>query len=220
MKVCALIPAFNESRHIARVVAAARAHCPVLVVDDGSQDDTAELAATAGAQVLRREVNAGKGAALQAGLDHALGAGCGAAVLLDGDGQHDPADIPRFIAAARRDPSVGVIVGCRMRAPGAMPLARLLTNRAMSAIVSRLCHQTILDTQSGYRLVRAEVLRRIRLCASRFDVESEMLILACRAGFSVSEIPIRAIYADEESHISVARDTLRFAGLVWRHMGR
>ena len=220
MKVCALAPVFNEAEHIAEVVRGCRRHVPVVVIDDGSADGSAELAADAGAEVLRQPENMGKGLALRRGFQYALDAGYDAVVTLDGDGQHDPADLPHFIAAAERDPSLGLVIGCRMFDVRGMPLARVFANRAMSAVVSRLCHQTVLDTQSGYRLIRACVLRRLRLTATRYDIESELLIQACQRGFRVQEIAIATRYADARSDIHVARETARFVKLVWRHAGR
>ena len=131
MKVCALAPAYNEIAHIAGVVRGCRRHCPVVVVDDGSTDGTARAAEQAGARVLRRAVNSGKGVALRMGFAHVLNAGWDAVVTLDGDGQHDPADVPRLVAAAERRPSLGIVVGSRMHDTRAMPLSRRASGRCV-----------------------------------------------------------------------------------------
>ena len=217
MKVCALIPAYDEARHIAAVVQGCRPHCPVVVIDDGSSDDTGRIAAEAGAQVLRQPGNTGKGNALKAGFEHALAEDYDAVITLDGDGQHDPAQLPSFISAAQQDPNAAIVVGSRMHATSDMPFMRVLTNRVMSSIISHLCRQEILDTQSGYRLIGASVLRAVSLSATRYDIETELLLQASAAGFRISEIPIRTIYEDETSDICVPRETWRFLKLVWRY---
>ena len=217
MNACALIPAYNEADHIADVVAGCSEHVPMIVVDDGSADDTAQIARDAGAQVFVREQNAGKGVTLQEGFGHALAAGYDTAITLDGDGQHDPAEIPKFLDAAEADPALDMIVGCRMQDTSDMPALRVWTNRVMSAVVSRLCGQRVLDTQCGYRLVRLSMVGKLSLHATHYDIESEMLVQACRSGFRAAEIPVRTIYGDETSKIKVARETLNFLRLVWRH---
>ena len=219
MNVCALVPTYNEARHITAVVQGCLAHCPVLVIDDGCTDDTARFAVEAGAQVLHQPGNTGKGNALKTAFEHALSKGHDAVITLDGDGQHDPDQIPSFISAAQGNPSVAIVVGSRMHDTTDMPFVRVLTNRVMSSIISHLCGQQILDTQSGYRLISTSVLRSIALSATRYDIETELLLQACAHGFRVSEIPIRTIYEDETSDICVPRETWRFLKLVWRHWG-
>lgn len=219
MKVCALIPAYNEARHIAAVVQGCLAHCPVVVIDDGSNDDTARLAAEAGAQVRRQPENTGKGNALKVAFEHALAEHYDAVITLDGDGQHDPAQIPTIMSVAQQAPDVTIVVGSRMHDTRDMPFTRVLTNRVMSSIISHLCGQKVLDTQSGYRLISTSVLRAISLSATRYDIETELLLQASAAGFHISEIPIRTIYEDETSDICVPRETWRFLKLVWRHWG-
>ena len=220
MKVCALVPMFNEALHIGGVVQGCRSHVPVVAIDDGSVDHSARLAAQAGAHVISQDVNAGKGAALQRGFDYALAKGYDAVIQLDGDGQHDPAEIPRFISTVESDPSLHIVVGSRMHKRQGMPFARALTNRVMSAIISHLCGQRLLDTQCGYRLVRSDVLRSVALTASRYDIETELLLQACAAGFRVAEIPIRSIYTDQTSDIRVIRETWRFLKMLWRYRSR
>lgn len=220
MNPCAIIPTFNEAGHIAEVVAGCIAHVPTIVVDDGSTDGTAQIARDAGAEAFVRQENAGKGVALQDGFAHAIQAGYDAVITLDGDGQHDPAEIPQFLEAAQADPALDMIIGCRMHDVAGMPALRLWTNRVMSGIVSKLCGQKVLDTQCGYRLLHTRMLATLSLQATHYDIESEMLVQACRAGFQVAEIPIKTIYGGEKSKIKVARETANFARLVWRHARR
>ncbi|MCZ6689384.1 MAG: glycosyltransferase family 2 protein [Planctomycetota bacterium] len=216
MKVCAIIPAFNEASRIAGVVGGVqdRGVTPV-VIDDGSADTTADAARREGAVVLRHSSNLGKGVALMTGFKHALDRGLDAVITLDGDGQHDPAEIPKFISHAERGGD-DMVLGSRMGDVVSMPLIRKWTNQATSAVVSRLAHARIMDSQSGYRLIRTRVLRAVDLVSLRYDLESEILIQAARRGFRISEIPVRTIYEGSTSDIRPGLDALRFIRLVLR----
>ena len=216
MKVCAIIPAFNEERHIAEVVRGVSAQgLPALVVDDCSRDATSACARQAGAEVVRHEVNRGKGGALATGFAWAREHGYDACVQLDGDGQHDPAELPRFLAAAERT-GADIVVGSRMAAAHEMPPVRKVTNWFMSMVLSAVAGRKLTDTQSGYRFVRTGAWARLGVSTSRFDAESEVLVRACRLGMVVREVPIRTIYGDEKSKMRPVRDTLRWIRLLWR----
>ncbi len=220
MRIGAVIPARNAAGTIAAVVRGLRDTLPdvtVLVVDDGSSDETAARAREAGAQVLRHAVNQGKGAALQTGFDEAVRHGMEAVLALDADGQHDPAWAPRLLAGLS---GVDMVVGSRLLSRAGMPWLRRVTNDVTSWWVSRLARTTIEDSQSGYRAIRATVLRRIRPVARRFDYESEFLVAAARAGFRIGAVPIPTLYNAPESHIRPVHDTVRFVGFVLRHLFR
>jgi glycosyltransferase involved in cell wall biosynthesis len=214
MRIVAILPAYNEEAAVARVVAAVRAQgLPVIVVDDCSTDRTSECAGSAGASVVRHDVNRGKGSAVLTGVAEARRLGFTYTLLMDADGQHDPAEIPLFLKAA---PGADIVLGSRMHNPAGMPLLRHLTNRTMSIIISGLAHRRITDSQSGYRLVAIEVWDTVPVGSSRFDMESEFLITACRAGFRLTEVPIKTIYGNEVSKINPWIDTGRFFRLLWR----
>ncbi len=216
MKVCALIPAYNEAANIARVVRGCAPHVDeVLVVDDGSADETARLAEEAGATVIIHKRNAGKGAAIRTGLSYVRGREFDAVVLLDGDGQHDWSEIPRFVEAAERT-GAPVVLGDRMQDVADMPALRRWTNRVTSAIVSRLARQHVPDSQCGFRLLRAEVLADLDLKTANYETESEMLLQAAYAGHRIESLPIKTIYNAAPSHIHPVRDTWRFIKLVLR----
>jgi glycosyltransferase involved in cell wall biosynthesis len=204
----ALIPAYEEGPRVAAVVEAASRHLPVVVVDDGSTDDTASAAEAAGAIVLRQHPNAGKGAALRAGFRHALGDGAAAAITLDADGQHDPAEIPAFLDAFReRRP--GLIVG--RRDFGAMPPVRRLSNVLGGAAVSLALGRQVPDNQSGYRLVGRELMRAMLSSEeSGFEFEVEMIARCVALGLPLQSVPIRTIYAGEPSHIQPWRHFTEF----------
>jgi glycosyltransferase involved in cell wall biosynthesis len=213
MRTLAVIPAFNEEERIADVVRRARAVLEVLVVDDGSADGTASAAAGAGAALARHPVNRGKSAALETGFRTARERGFEAVVTLDADGQHLPEEIPRLLEAAAR--GADVVVGCRMLDPRDMPAVRRWTNQTTSRIVSWLARARVRDSQSGFRLFRAEVLRDVPVTAGRFAGESEILIRAGRLGYRIAEVPISTVYfAGRKSRIDPIRDTIRFFRLV------
>ncbi|MHC5056550.1 MAG: glycosyltransferase family 2 protein [Planctomycetota bacterium] len=216
------MPAYNEERHITQVVRGARElGFPTLVVDDASADATVERARVAGAEVVRHERNRGKGMALATGFAWARERGFAAAVVLDGDGQHDPAEIPLFVACTERT-GADIVVGSRFLRRGcadgvdAMPPHRKITNWFMSRVLSRMAGTRLTDTQSGFRLVRTDAWFSLGLSTGGFDTESEMLVRASRLGMLVREVPIRTIYGDEVSSISPVRDTLRWIALLWR----
>ena len=198
MRICVIIPAYNEAENIGAVVAGARRFIEdVAVVDDGSTDDTAARARQAGAILLEHKVNQGKGEALKTGFDYALEKNYDAVITLDADGQHDPDEIPQFIKVAEE---ADVVVGTRARQRAGMPLIRRATNTISSWILSGLAGQRLTDTQSGYRLIKARVLRTAKTKTTGFEAESEILLEAIERGFYVVEIPIRTIYGGGKSH--------------------
>jgi len=212
MNICVVIPAYHEETSVGSVVEGCCTYCStVVVVDDGSDDRTAEAAEKAGAIVLSHAENRGKGAALRTGFQWALSHGMDGVVTLDADGQHDPADMPGLLAPAA---GAGIVIGCRTRHRGCMPWSHYLTNRIMSIVVSALAGQTIADSQSGYRYLSAAVLRGLRLKTTRFDTESEILIAASRSGARIREVTARTIYGREQSKIRVFVDTVRFFRLA------
>ena len=203
-RVLALIPAHNEAARIATVVAGTRRYLPVLVVDDGSTDDTAAIAERAGARVIRQSPNQGKGAALRAGFAAALAEGVEAVITLDGDGQHDPAEIPAFLGERARRTIAGLaselIVG--RRSFRRMPPMRRLANGLGTLVLSAALGRWIADNQSGYRLVgRRLMAATLDSRESGFAFEVEMIALCLREGWSIGWLPVRTIYAGETSHI-------------------
>ena len=212
----AVIPCRNEAAAIGPLVTAVRAHLPrVLVVDDGSTDSTAEVARKAGAEVLTSASSQGKGAALRTGLRRARELGCAWALLLDGDGQHAPEDIPAFLATMHAG-HADLVIGNRMISPGAMPPVRRGTNRLMSAVLSALSGTQLPDTQCGFRLLRLAVWETLPLQCAHFEVESEMLLACLADGRRVEFIPVRSCYSTGHSKIRPVRDALRWFAWLWR----
>lgn len=218
MPLAVLIPAYNTAASLPDVIGGVlRFVAPedVLVVDDGSSDGTREVAEQVGVHVVSHPVNRGKGAALKTGFFWALDRGYEAVITLDADGQHDPDSVPDFVRKWK-ETGADFVVGSRMADRRGMPLERLCSNTLTSWVVSRRAGQRIEDSQSGYRLIAAEVLRRVSLETDGYEMESELLIKAARMGFQVTSVPIRTVYADETSFIHPLRDTGRFIALVWR----
>jgi glycosyltransferase involved in cell wall biosynthesis len=214
LKVLALIPAYNEAAHVTEVVTGARAHLPVLVVDDGSTDNTAVRAEEAGADVLRQVPNRGKGVALQSGLGYALDKGYEAVLTLDADGQHDPAEIPQFlhVYATRH---TDLIIGARDFRH--MPPIRRLSNTVGRWTFSWAIGQPIRDNQSGYRLISRRLLEALLASSETgFEFEVEMIVICIQRGFRLDWVPIRTIYAGEGSHIQPWHHTVNFLRMVWQ----
>lgn len=218
LKTCVLIPAYREETHVAPVVREARDYCPdVVVIDDGSPDDTAKTAAQAGAIVLEHVHNQGKGAALQTGFDYARQHGYDLAITLDADGQHAPADIPAFRHAYELTRSP-VIVGNRMGDVADMPWIRRLVNRFMSYLLSRTMGQYVPDTQCGYRLYHRSAFpnQLFDPHSHRFAAESEILLRLSLQGRKIGAVPIQTIYGNEKSKVRPVADTLRFLLMLHR----
>jgi glycosyltransferase involved in cell wall biosynthesis len=199
-RVVALIPGYNEGPRIGRVVRAALEHLPVIVVDDGSADDTAARAREAGATVIDQRPNLGKGVALRAGFARAIDAGYDAVLTLDADGQHDPAEIPRFLGAFATDPPPDLVIG--RRDFRSMPPIRRLSNELGGRAFSWAVGQPIPDNQSGYRLVGRRIMEAtLASDEGGFEFEVEMITTCIRLGGMIAWVPIRTIYAGEPSHI-------------------
>ncbi len=210
MRFCIVIPAFNEAKTIGQVVETLRLKgFAVVVIDDGSCDHTGQIAQARGAVVILHEKNKGKGASLQDGFYYAIQKNYEWVLTMDGDGQHDPADIPQFIEKAKANPR-SVITGNRMHNHQGMPLVRLCTNRFMSGLISGLCKQEIPDTQCGFRLISCDILKEIKLTAGDYEIETEVLIKASKKNFKIYSVPVQTIYLDEASKINPIIDTLRF----------
>jgi glycosyltransferase involved in cell wall biosynthesis len=212
-EIIALIPAYNEVRYITDVVRGALAYVPVVVIDDGSTDGTGAAAALGGAKVLAHSVNKGKGKALNTGFDYAVERQVDAAITLDADGQHDPAEIPKFIEAFRAGQG-DVIIGQRRFEQ--MPGKSRFGNTVGTWLLTRAMGQPIPDNQSGYRLLSRPVMETIRPSSTRFEAEVELLLRAELAGFRLAWVPIKTIYNDKASHFRPIRDSVLFLKMVWR----
>jgi glycosyltransferase involved in cell wall biosynthesis len=207
-KVAVVIPCLNESKEIFALVSAVRKFLPnVIVVDDGSTDETSALATKAGAEVLRNKTPLGKGMALNLGFQRARERSFSSALAMDGDGQHAPNDIPKFLAAINKAP---LVIGNRMENCARMPWLRRFVNRWMSERLSRIAGKNLPDTQCGFRLIDLEAWSQLELQTTHFEIESELVLSFAAAGHAIEFVPIEVIYKNEQSKIHPVRDTVRW----------
>jgi len=217
-QTAAVIPAYQDEKHIGDIVRRTRERLDhVVVIDDGSSDQTAQRAREAGAEVIVHDENRGKGEALKTGLGHWLDREVTWVSLLDSDGQHLPEEIDRFMAAAAAATRPSFFIGNRMNDLAGMPFIRRVVNRYMSRRISRVCGQEIPDTQCGFRMLERQLIPELLGGGHRFDYETEVLIIASRKGYRIESVPITTVYTDQVSKIHPLRDAFRFFKLMWRH---
>ena len=208
MKVAALIPALNEGATIGEVVERILPHVDqAVVVDDGSTDCTAQAARTAGAEVIVHPRNAGKGQAVRSGLQRILAADYTHVLMLDGDLQHLPEEAPRLLQAARAT-GADLVVGERQFRRDEMPASRYHANRIGSRALSGFMGVPLGDTQCGYRVFTTAMVRRMKLRATGYDIETEMLVKLGRLGGRIEHVPVTAVYG-VRSKLRPVRDTTR-----------
>jgi glycosyltransferase involved in cell wall biosynthesis len=221
-KICILIPAYNAQDTLGSVLKKiGPLKSDIIVVDDGSSDETKRLALENGVELLEHPLNLGKGAALRTGFQYILARDYRVVITLDADGQHDPSEIP-FLLKIFQSVKPDILIASRAMEFDKMTFLRRFWNRLGVKAVSRLCHSDITDSQSGFRLIRTEVLRSVDLSTSRFETELELLIKACKKGFSVLSVPINTPRVDGtgSSHFRPVGDTwtvcmLFLRGLFW-----
>jgi glycosyltransferase involved in cell wall biosynthesis len=222
MKVWALVPVFNEAATIAAVVRGASACvATVLVVDDGSTDGTAEAAVAAGAEVMRLGRNGGKGTAIRAGLSRVFETDATHVLFMDGDLQHRPQEIPALLAEAEAS-GAAMVIGERTFVRAEMPASRYWANVIGSWALATLMGVDLSDTQSGFRVVRTDVLRQIPLEATGYELETELVVKLARRGAHIARVPVKAVYGGESSKLRPVRDTTRniVLALVYRFRRR
>jgi len=222
MRTAALIPAFNEARSIDAVVKGVRGVVDrVIVVDDGSSDDTAERARAARADVVRHEANRGKGSAVRTGLARVFEGDFTHVLMLDADMQHLPEEAGRLLEVAART-GVEVVLGERQFDRDRTPAPRYHANRIGSAILARFVGAPVRDTQCGFRVFRVDALRPLRLMSTGYEIETEMLIKVLRRGGRAAGVPITAVYGGETSKLRPVRDTSRtcFLAVYYRFLER
>lgn len=222
VRTAAVIPAFNEASSIAEVVhGIARLVDKIIVVDDGSSDDTAARARAAGAEVIVHPHNLGKGRAVRTGLAQVVAEAFTHVLLLDGDMQHVPQEASRLIAEAART-GADAVLGERQFSRDTMPASRYHTNTIGSWALSSFVGLPIRDTQCGFRVFKVDTLRGLRLKATSYDIETEMLIKVRRRGGRVASVPVTAVYGGQRSKLRPIRDTTRtcFLAVYYRYIER
>ncbi len=214
IRVAAAIPAYEAANSVGAVVARTRAVIEdVLVIDDGSNDGTAEAASTAGAEVHSFPENRGKGAALREAFGILFSRGFAGVVTIDADGQHLPEEVPRLIEAAD---SADLVLGTRDHLFNEMSALRQLSNRLSSRAISWAAGQSISDVQTGFRLYKRELIARTGFPESGFEAESAVVVRAVRLGMRVTTRSVRLGHADgrSTSHYRPVVDSLRIAAGV------
>lgn len=212
-KIAALIPAFNERRAIKPVLDQTKEILPIVVVDDGSQDGTDEVAEQAGATVIRHKENQGKGAALRTGFKWALEHQLRAVVTIDADGQHDPLEIPKFLVIHRSE-EAALVIGRRNFSE--MPFPRGYSNPFGSWLLSQIVGEKIYDNQSGYRLYDRSLLKVLDFGSAGFEYEVEVIGAAIEHDMKISWVDIRTIYGtDTQSYFHPVKDSWRFMQTIW-----
>ena len=216
--IAVIIPALNAAKSIGPIVADAKSFVDtVVIIDDGSSDGTGDRAREAGAQVIRHEVNRGKGSALRTGFRWAIEQGLDGVITLDADGQHLPRQIPEFIEQ-RRATGADLIIGGRAHLFDGMLPRRRMANRFSAWAVAKASRTKIKDSQSGFRFYSTHLLREIPLRSEGFDMETEVIIRAGVRGLKVIQIPIDLGFVDglSTSHYKPLMDTLRIAWTGFR----
>jgi glycosyltransferase involved in cell wall biosynthesis len=204
--IAALIPAYNCADRVGGIVCGIRKYVPdVLVVDDGSSDETAAAARSGGARLVVHDANRGKGPAIRSGLAVLLGEPYTHVLMLDGDGQHDPEDAPRFLQAAAE---ADLVLGNRLWKPEAIPAKRFWTNFIGTRALELMTGFPLEDSQCGYRLVSAGHLRRMGLVGTRYSVDTEILVRAGKLRARFAHVPVRVIYEGAVSHYRPVFDTV------------
>lgn len=214
-----LICAYNEEKHVREVVNKTLKHIKkVIVVNDGSVDNTLKELKRTKAVILNHKTNRGKGEALRTGFRYCLKKRFDPIILLDADGQHDPAEIPKLLK--KLEEGNDIVIGRRRKRKSEMPILRRCTNFLSSHILSLILKQRVHDTQSGYRVIKAKVLKNLNLKSKQYDFESELLVKAAKKNYKLGEIEIRTIYGAETSTIHPVKDTFRFFRLIYRSLKR
>jgi glycosyltransferase involved in cell wall biosynthesis len=213
-KICVIIPAYNSEETIGPVVSGALKHVSrVLMADDGSTDQTAQIVAEQGADVISIGNNRGKGNALKVLFQRTFDEGYDAVISMDADGQHDPEEIPRFIAAHENAPN-DIIVGSRMREHDKIPRGRFNSMHIARFFISIAANQFIEDTQCGYRLYPMTLIQKMKLTQDRYITESEILMKAGDMGAMITSVNIGASYEDHVSHFKPVMDVATITAYI------
>ncbi len=217
MDIWAIIPAYNEAKDLGSFLSEIKEkNLSILVIDDGSTDNTYQVAKKHADIVIKNQINFGKGLTLRKGIDYLIdNKYFDCLITMDADGQHSPADLDKFIQEAKQGSRF--VIGNRMENPKGMPKTRIITNKFMSWLISKIAKQNIPDSQCGYRLIKKEVIENLTIKTKKFEIESEMLINASQLGYSIKSIPIKSIYHKNVfSKIKPISDTFRFIKFILR----
>jgi glycosyltransferase involved in cell wall biosynthesis len=217
-----LIPAYNAENTIfellLQISTLVQPPENIIVVDDGSQDKTAQICEDLNVQVIRNVKNQGKGYTLKVGFQSFLeDPSINYVLCMDADLQHPVSSVPSFLSTAETSDSK-FVVGVRKNRLKSMPLHRVVSNLLTSSIISLFCGQRIKDSQCGLRLIHRDVLKKITLYENGYQLESEMILKAARESIVIDWVSIPTIYNGEKSYIGNISDTFRFMYLIYREL--
>jgi len=217
VKYLIIVPAYNAGKYLPELILRIKQAAPasdILIINDGSLDNTFEIINNLKLPHIDNPNNRGKGCALKGGFEYGIDNNYDYIITIDADLQHRPEDIPRFIEKAG---TASIVIGTREISSRTMSLARYISNTMTSAIVSRFCGQRIRDSQSGFKMYSTELIKKMDIGSEKFDFETELLIQAGREKAKIAEIPIMTIHSGSSSNINHLADTWRFIKLVWKY---
>jgi glycosyltransferase involved in cell wall biosynthesis len=214
-----VIPAYNAGKTISKLIKELLAYGfereNIIVVDDGSRDETKTIVTALGVSVVSYNKNTGKGVALRRGFDFARHENLGAVFTLDADGQHKVSELNGFL---KFKDDYDIIVGLRRFKLARMPFLRKMTNRTTSLVVSLISKKYIPDTQCGFRYINLDIFNNVDLKTKNFQTESELIVKTVRNRYKVGFVPITTVYSCEKSHIHPLVDTIRFITMAVRFL--
>ncbi len=223
-KIVAIIPSYNVEATLGNVIDEIRnIVSEIIVINDGSSDNTRKIAEEKGVRVIEHSKNMGLGSALRTGFEEALKHDFDAVITIDGDGQHEGEDIKKIVEYYKKN-NCPVIIGSRLKNRKEwenFPKLRLMGNLIMTFLTNLSCgKKATTDSQSGLRLIERGVLKKLNLKSKRMEISSELILEINRNRYSISELPIKAIYRKEKSNYKVVLDSLRILSLVITHFFR
>ena len=217
MRICGLVAAFNEESTIVSVLEGAGPFLEeIVVVDDGSVDQTAALAEGAGARVIGHRANEGKGVAVRTGLSYVLRQDFTHVLFIDADLQHNPSDI-RLLIDKARDGVGDFVLAERVFDKESMPRSRYYANTIGSRVMSTLTATPLRDSQSGFRLIKSDLLRPLTLTARRYEIEAEILVKLVRRGARIERVAVASTYGGARSKMRPIRDVFRICMLTMHY---
>ena len=209
---CAVIPVYNEADHLHNLISSLNYHLSyerIIVIDDGSSDDTPQILKESQVVSIILEENHGKGYALREGFVKALKTGCDWILTMDGDLQHSPDDVITFAVRAEEG-GCDIVLGSRMEDMSTMPFQRIISNTLTSLLITLRTGQKVKDSQCGFRMIHRRVLEDIVLKYDGYMMESELLIKAGLKKYVIDSVPVQTIYNESKSAIKPFKDTLLF----------
>lgn len=217
MKLLAIIPVYNEEKNIDNVINKLKKYIEdILIVDDGSVDGTLRILKNRkNIVILRNDKNKGKGYAIRMGLQYALKNNYDLVILMDGDGQHNPAKINKFINKSKK---YDLVIGNRMHNNPNMPIVRYFVNKLDSFIVSKMINFKIKDVHCGYRTININLAKKLNLKSDKYEIEAEMIINAAKNKAKITNLNIDCIYIGQKSSINPIIDTLRFIKFILKNL--